>query len=142
MLDPAAPLTVVSLFPPVSSGISIINCVCPRSAPRGKEVLNQFKMFDSHFHIIDKRFPLVPNNGYVPEEFTCEDYLKKTSAYELCGGAVVSGSFQAFDQSYLIDALDSDGAIDVFSRNANEKEMNKNFHYCASLLLFSSSPHR
>lgn len=91
--------------PPVSNGISIINCVCPRSAPRGKEVLNQFKMFDSHFHIIDERFPLVPNNGYIPEEFTCEDYLKRTSAYGLCGGAVVSGSFQAFDQSYLIDAL-------------------------------------
>ena len=29
--------------------------------------------------------------------------------YVLCGGAVVSGSFQAFDQSYLIDALDKLG---------------------------------
>lgn len=41
----------------------------------------------------------------MPEEFTYKDYLEITSAYERCGGAIVSGSFQAFDQSYLIDAL-------------------------------------
>ena len=40
-------------------------------------MLNQFQMFDSHFHIIDKRFPLIINNGYLPEEFTCKDYLEK-----------------------------------------------------------------
>ena len=68
-------------------------------------MLNKFKLFDSHFHIIDKRFPLIPNNGYLPDEFTYDDYLAKTSAYDLCGGAVVSGSFQAFDQGYLIAAL-------------------------------------
>lgn len=68
-------------------------------------MLNQFPLFDSHFHIIDKRFPLVPNNNYLPDEFTCDDYLARTSAYNLCGGAIVSGSFQAFDQTYLIAAL-------------------------------------
>lgn len=73
-------------------------------------MLNQFQMFDSHFHIIDKKFPLVPNNGYMPDAFTVKDYLDKTSAYDLCGGAVVSGSFQAFDQSYLLDALNKLGA--------------------------------
>lgn len=62
-------------------------------------------MFDSHFHIIDKQFPLVQNNGYTPEEFTYKDYLDKIATYKLCGGAIVSGSFQAFDQSYLIYAL-------------------------------------
>ena len=31
-----------------------------------------FNLFDAHFHIIDQRFPLVPNNGYVPEPFTCQ----------------------------------------------------------------------
>ena len=62
-------------------------------------------VFDSHFHIIDRRFPLVPNDGYLPEDFTCEDYLKRTEKLALKGGAVVSGSFQAKDQSYLIDAL-------------------------------------
>jgi predicted TIM-barrel fold metal-dependent hydrolase len=62
-------------------------------------------VFDSHFHIIDKRFPLVPNDGYLPEDFTCSDYLERTANIPLAGGAVVSGSFQAMDQSYLIDAL-------------------------------------
>jgi len=68
-------------------------------------LLNQFQLFDSHFHIINKQFPLVANNGYEPEEFTCRDYLKRMSVYDLCGGAIVSGSFQAFDQGYLLDAL-------------------------------------
>ncbi len=67
--------------------------------------LKHYKIFDSHFHIIDKRFPLVPNNGYLPEEFTCEQYLQRTKTFDLAGGVVVSGSFQAFDQSYLYDAL-------------------------------------
>lgn len=64
-----------------------------------------FKLFDTHLHIIDSRFPLVPNNGYLPDEFTCEDYLDRMEGYNLAGGAVVSGSFQAFDQTYLVDAL-------------------------------------
>lgn len=68
-------------------------------------MLDDFEVFDSHFHIIDKRFPIVPNHGYEPNKFTCDDYLKRMAAYKLCGGAIVSGSFQAFDQSYLLDAL-------------------------------------
>jgi predicted TIM-barrel fold metal-dependent hydrolase len=67
--------------------------------------LRRFPLFDSHFHIIDRRFPLTPNNGYLPGDLTCSDYLSQVSAYDLRGGAVVSGSFQAFDQSYLLDAL-------------------------------------
>ena len=67
--------------------------------------LNEFKLFDTHLHIIDSRFPLVPNSGYLPDEFTCEDYLNQMNGYSLCGGAIVSGSFQTFDQSYLVDAL-------------------------------------
>lgn len=66
---------------------------------------SDFKLFDSHFHIIDSRFPLVPNNGYLPDDLTCDDYLAQTAGYNLAGGAVVSGSFQAFDQTYLLDAL-------------------------------------
>jgi len=67
--------------------------------------MSAFKIFDSHFHIIDKRFPLVPNEGYLPDEFSCEDYLGRTKSFHLAGGAIVSGSFQAFDQTYLMDAL-------------------------------------
>lgn len=67
--------------------------------------LRRFPLFDSHFHIIDRRFPLVPNNGYLPDDLTCSDYRAQTAQYDLRGGAIVSGSFQAFDQSYLMDAL-------------------------------------
>lgn len=63
------------------------------------------EVFDCHFHIIDQRFPLLPNNGYLPEDYSCADYLERMRRYKLVGGAIVSGSFQAFDQSYLLDAL-------------------------------------
>jgi len=67
--------------------------------------LKRFPLFDSHFHIIDRRFPLTPNNGYLPDDLTCSAYRAQTAQYDLRGGAIVSGSFQAFDQSYLLDAL-------------------------------------
>lgn len=67
--------------------------------------LNQFKLFDSHFHIIDKQFPLVENQGYLPDNFSTKDYLERTKDYEVAGGAIVSGSFQVFDQTYLLSAL-------------------------------------
>lgn len=67
--------------------------------------LETLPVFDCHFHIIDRRFPLVPNQGYLPEDFSCADYLRRTEGYRLVGGAVVSGSFQGMDQSYLADAL-------------------------------------
>lgn len=63
------------------------------------------KYFDCHFHVIDKNFPVIANQGFIPDAFTCEDYLARTKNVDLCGGAVVSGSFQAFDQSYLYHAL-------------------------------------
>jgi predicted TIM-barrel fold metal-dependent hydrolase len=71
--------------------------------------LNQFKVIDSHFHIIDKRFPLVPSQGYLPENFSSQDGLDQTCHYNLADGAIVSGSFQAFDQDYLLTALDELG---------------------------------
>lgn len=71
-----------------------------------RDDLKHFKLFDSHFHVIDPRFPLVANNGYLPADFTCADYLSRTREMHLAGGAVVSGSFQAFDQTYLRAALD------------------------------------
>lgn len=69
------------------------------------KVFSGFNLFDAHFHIVDNRFPLTPNNGYLPGPFTVEDYINRMKAYNLVGGAVVSGSFQAFDQRYLVDAL-------------------------------------
>lgn len=67
------------------------------------------KLFDGHFHIINPKFPLVENDGYLPPKFTVENYIDITSKYEIIGGAIVSGSFQAFDQEYLIDVLNSLG---------------------------------
>lgn len=64
-----------------------------------------YPIFDSHFHIIDPRFPLVPNQGYIPEPYGIEDYHTRTAPFHMRGGAVVSGSFQAYDQGYLLEAL-------------------------------------
>lgn len=61
--------------------------------------------FDAHMHIIDPRFPLIENQGYLPDPFTVADYCQRTAHFQVVGGAVVSGSFQGFDQTYLIDAL-------------------------------------
>lgn len=65
------------------------------------------KIFDAHFHIIDPAFPLFENNGYLPPPFTIEDYITHTKdpGLEITGGAIVSGSFQGFGQTYLIEAL-------------------------------------
>ena len=68
------------------------------------------QLFDAHCHIIDKAYPLIPNNGYVPDFFSVDDYLARTRDLGVVGGAVVSGSFQGFDQTYLIAALKRLGA--------------------------------
>ncbi|KAB1642713.1 amidohydrolase family protein [Gulosibacter chungangensis] len=63
------------------------------------------RIFDTHLHIIDPAHPLVENNGFMPAPFTVADYQSRIKGLGVAGGAVVSGSFQAFDQGYLIDAL-------------------------------------
>ena len=65
----------------------------------------RFKIFDSHFHIINKSYPLIENQGYLPDNFSAIDYLNRTRDYQVVGGAIVSGSFQEFDQTYLLAAL-------------------------------------
>ena len=37
--------------------------------------ITDYPLFDAHFHIIDPRFPLVPNRGYLPDRYTVSDYL-------------------------------------------------------------------
>lgn len=64
------------------------------------------RLFDAHLHIIDPHYPLIPNQDYLPPAFDVHAYLAATSDYQLAGGAVVSGSFQGFDQSYLVAALE------------------------------------
>jgi len=62
-------------------------------------------VFDAHLHIVDPHFPLQDNQGFRPDPFTAADYLARMRGHRLAGGAVVSGSFQGFDQTYLVDAL-------------------------------------
>lgn len=68
------------------------------------------RLFDSHCHIIDPRFPIVANNGYTPPPFPLEAYLAQTRPLGVVAGAIVSGSFQANDQTYLMDVLPKLGA--------------------------------
>ncbi len=62
-------------------------------------------MIDAHLHVVDPRFPLVANQGYVPPAFTAADYLARVRPLGVVGGAVVSGSFQGHDQDHLLAAL-------------------------------------
>lgn len=63
------------------------------------------RLFDAHLHIIDPAFPLMANAGYVPPAFTAADYEHRVAGLGVRGGAVVSGSFQGFDQDHLVAAL-------------------------------------
>jgi predicted TIM-barrel fold metal-dependent hydrolase len=63
------------------------------------------RIFDAHFHIIDFNFTIIENQGYLPPSYVVEDYQNETAILNVLGGAIVSGSFQGFDQKYLLNAL-------------------------------------
>jgi predicted TIM-barrel fold metal-dependent hydrolase len=63
-------------------------------------------VFDAHFHVIEPGFPLLANEGYVPDAFGVDDYLAAVGGLGVTGGAVVAGSFQGVDQTWLVAALD------------------------------------
>lgn len=77
----------------------------PRAGAANSTQWHSVQVFDAHVHIFDPRFPLVENEGYLPQRFTIADYRKRMSRFDVGGGAVVSGSFQGTDQSYLAAAL-------------------------------------
>tara|TARA_B110001450_G_C17519551_1_gene439957 strand:- start:86 stop:832 length:747 start_codon:yes stop_codon:yes gene_type:complete len=87
------------------------------------------KIFDSHFHIINPKYPIFENNGYVPPNFLIEDYQKKIKNLNIVGGAIVSGSFQKFDQDYLVNSLKALGkdyfGVANIPVNINKKTLNK-----------------
>lgn len=62
-------------------------------------------MFDAHVHIIDPRFSLVENDGYLPDPFTIADYRARVDGFGVDGGAVVTASYQGTNQDYLVAAL-------------------------------------
>jgi predicted TIM-barrel fold metal-dependent hydrolase len=67
------------------------------------------RIFDTHFHLIDPRFPLFENQGYLPPFFSVEQYRKRTAGLGIGGGVVVAGSFQGFETAYMYDALKAFG---------------------------------
>ena len=70
----------------------------------------QRRLFDSHCPIIDHRFPIVANQGYTPPRVPARRLSCAGEAARVAAGAVVSGSFQAVDQSFLMDVLPKLGA--------------------------------
>lgn len=71
------------------------------------------RVFDSHFHIIDYQYPLQANHGFMPEEFLVANYQHEMRHHSLIGGAIISGSFQDFDYSYVEPALKKLGSTFV-----------------------------
>lgn len=84
-------------------------------------------LFDAHLHIIDPQYPLTSNAGFLPGSFTVDDYVESTAALGVGGGAVVSGSFQSYDQSYLLAALDALGptfvGVTQLPHSVSDKEL-------------------
>jgi predicted TIM-barrel fold metal-dependent hydrolase len=62
-------------------------------------------LFDTHFHILDHRFPLTENQGFAPPVFPVDAYVERTRGLDVRGGVVVAASFQEFDTAFMYDAL-------------------------------------
>ena len=62
-------------------------------------------VFDSHSHFLDRRIPLAANDWLPPRRLHLQGLPKAHGKFPAGRGAVVSGSLQAQDQSYLVDAL-------------------------------------
>lgn len=77
-------------------GLSLLGCATRKIKPQ---------IFDAHCHIIDKRYPIIENQGYIPPSFTLSDYREQTESLGITSGAIVSGSFHGNDQSYLRSLL-------------------------------------
>jgi predicted TIM-barrel fold metal-dependent hydrolase len=66
-------------------------------------------VFDTHFHIIDPRFPVLENQGFLPPVFTVDDYRARTAGLGIAAGTVIAGSFQGTQTEYMYDALENLG---------------------------------
>ena len=49
-------------------------------------------IYDTHFHIIDMRYPVQENQGFLPPSFPAPEYQERTKGLGITGGNVVSGS--------------------------------------------------
>lgn len=68
------------------------------------------KIFDCHFHIIDTKYPLVKNEGFIPGIFRICDYMKRVNEFDLIGGVLVAGSYHGLDHRHITDALSELGS--------------------------------
>ena len=67
-------------------------------------------IFDAHFHVIDPTLPAGRQPRLsCPSRSRSATTSDRTAHLDITGGAVVSGSFQAYDQTYLLDALEQLG---------------------------------
>ncbi|RRJ83558.1 amidohydrolase family protein [Aestuariirhabdus litorea] len=86
-------------------------------------------LFDAHLHIIDPAYPLIANQGYLPEPYGVDDYRQEVAPFSMAGGAVVSGSFQGFDQTYLLAALERLGSgfvgVTQLPRHTSDEELER-----------------
>ena len=82
----------------LAAGATLAPVALGQSSSRGR-------LFDCHCHIIDHRFPVIANQGYTPPHFPLDVYRARAALLRVEGGAVVSGSFHGFDQTYLRAAL-------------------------------------
>jgi len=62
-------------------------------------------IFDSHFHIIDYRFPIHKNNGFKPEEFKLGEYLHWADILDIRGGVIIPGSYHGFDNTHITETI-------------------------------------
>lgn len=42
-------------------------------------MIDRLRVFDSHLHVIDPRFPLAENEGFLPPPFSVDDYRHATA---------------------------------------------------------------
>jgi predicted TIM-barrel fold metal-dependent hydrolase len=66
-------------------------------------------VFDTHFHIVDPRFPVMENQGFLPPVFTVDDYRSRVAGLGIEAGTVIAGSFQGTQTEYMYDALEKLG---------------------------------
>lgn len=96
------PLATASSSTPLPGG-EILGEVA-RYRPGSATFDSQRPVFDAHVHIIDPRFPLTGNDGYLPPAFTVDQYGGTWGA----GGAmdhVGHGVMSAYDAPFTSTAL-------------------------------------
>jgi predicted TIM-barrel fold metal-dependent hydrolase len=62
-------------------------------------------LFDSHFHIFEPNQPLQANNGFLPSDYSAQQYLAAATTFGMTGGALVASSFEADANETLIANL-------------------------------------